>query len=177
MHKNKKALSEIIGYVLLIVSAIVISALVFQWAKSYIPKELPSCPEDVSVFVQTYSCLYSSSTKQTTLTLNLKNTGSWNIDGFYIKATNTSKQELATIDLTKYLLTTPYGFIISKNSILPSDSLWKPGDIIPAAGTFSFSIPFKIYSLEIIPAKKVEQGKTEIFSACSKSAIKQEVSC
>ena len=48
--KNKKGLSVMIGYVLLVTFAIIISAIVYQQIKTYLPTEDKVCPEGVSLF-------------------------------------------------------------------------------------------------------------------------------
>ena len=49
---NKKGVSVIIGYVLLIAFAILISAGVYAWLKTYVPREPLNCPDGVSIFVK-----------------------------------------------------------------------------------------------------------------------------
>ena len=40
-----------IGYILLITFAIVIAVVVFQWLKTYVPKEGIACPDEVSIYI------------------------------------------------------------------------------------------------------------------------------
>ena len=48
---SKKGISIMIGYILLITMSIIISGVVFQWAKTYVPADPIECPSVVSVFV------------------------------------------------------------------------------------------------------------------------------
>src|SRR3989344_210535 len=54
--ENKKAVSEIVSYVLLIVVAISLSIIVYAWIKIQLPKEIIECPEGVSVIIKDYQC-------------------------------------------------------------------------------------------------------------------------
>ena len=65
--KNRKGISVMIGYILLIAIAIVISVVVYQWLKTYIPTEPLKCSDGVSVFVEDYT--YNCTTNQFNFTL------------------------------------------------------------------------------------------------------------
>ena len=71
--KSKKAVSVIVGYVLLISFAIVIGVIVYQWMKTYVPKEDINCPDGTSLFIKRYE--YTPEL----LTLYLKNNGKCDI--------------------------------------------------------------------------------------------------
>jgi len=88
---NKKALSEIVSYVLLIVIAMALAAGVFAWVKFYIPQEKEKCSEDVSLSISEYSC------SNGVLTITLANRGYFNVDGFFVKASNESGKIPATM--------------------------------------------------------------------------------
>lgn len=78
--KNKKALSEIISYVMLITLTLVIAGGVYVWVKFYLPSTNPSqeCPEEVSLVINNYYCTSDK------IGLELKNNGNFNISGFII---------------------------------------------------------------------------------------------
>lgn len=98
---NKNGLSAIIGYVLLIGIAIFMSILVYGWIKTYVPKEIASCPDGTSISIRSlsYNC-----TSQI-LNLTLKNNGRFSLDGYLIRATNSSDSEaLPNIDLAWTLI-------------------------------------------------------------------------
>ena len=83
LHKtNKRAVSEIVGYVLLIVIAVGISISVYQFLKIQIPKETPECSPDISIVVQDYECNIN---EEYVLYLKLSNKGLFTIDGAYIR--------------------------------------------------------------------------------------------
>ena len=72
---NKKAISIIIGYVLLVVIAISLSLLVYAWLKNYLPKDVEKCPDSVSLTISNYNC----DIEENKITLTLRNKGFFNI--------------------------------------------------------------------------------------------------
>lgn len=98
---NKRGVSIMIGYVLLISIAIIISILVYQWLRTYVPTDPVKCDEGVAIFVKniTYDC----TTDNENLNITIKNTGRFSIRGYYIFATNISSDQIATIDLSGYI--------------------------------------------------------------------------
>jgi len=85
---SKKAVSEIISYVLLIVIALGISAAVYQWMSVRIPDVSETCPEDVSLYIKNYNCNESVCSSGKCLNLTIKNNGNFNIDGIFMRASN-----------------------------------------------------------------------------------------
>jgi len=83
---NKKGLSEIISYVLLILIALSLSAAVFVWLKVYIPKNSVECPKDASLIIKDYSCDINTQK----ISIIFQNKGYYDIDGVYIKIANTT---------------------------------------------------------------------------------------
>jgi hypothetical protein len=87
--KNKRAQSEMIAYVLLIVIALAISAGVYAWLKFYVPSQnQESCSEEIAIAITDYSC--NNETK--VLSLNVENKGYFNIKGFFARVSNDSKK-------------------------------------------------------------------------------------
>jgi len=83
--RNKKGLSEIVGYTLLIVFAVSMSAVVFGWLRAKVPKQEEKCPIDVSVEIISYTI------GQGTLDFDLKNRGLFGINGLSIKIREESR--------------------------------------------------------------------------------------
>lgn len=87
MSLNKKALSEIVGYVLLISISLALAGMVYTWLTYYVtPGQEVTCDEDVSVVIRefNYSCGSNS------LNLTLQNRGMFNVDGYIIRVNNRS---------------------------------------------------------------------------------------
>ena len=82
---GRKAQAVIIGYVLLIVLAIVISIIVYKQLKSFVPQEEDKCPDGISLAIDEYN--YDGSS---TLKIKLKNSGRFNVDGAIIKGSRGS---------------------------------------------------------------------------------------
>jgi hypothetical protein len=166
--KNRKGISIMIGYVLLITTAIVISAIVYQWVKSYVPTDPVGCPDDVSIFVKerTYTC------ESDILNITLRNNGKFNIGGYLIHATDSPEQDLvASISLSEY---TPLGlgragaviFSGLGNSFKPNDQIENIFDLSGAGiGT--------IYTVEVTPI--LHQDSKRII--CGNAKVKEDLTC
>ena len=95
---DKRAISPIIGYVMLVLAAVIVGVLVYQWMKTYVPTETFECPDGVSMLLEDYN--YSS--ESNTLSVTLKNNGRFSIGGYFIHGTTDLEQEIATQDLSIY---------------------------------------------------------------------------
>jgi len=162
-----------IGYILLITAAVVMSIILYQWMKTYIPKEPLKCPDGVSIFIKevNFNC---TSYK---LDITLKNNGMFNIAGYFIHATNSSDQELATIDLSQYLVG---GAINVSNSVIFTmweDNSFKPNDEIINRFNLSATGFGQIHLIEIIPTRFQEEENKIRFVSCGNSKVKEVVSC
>jgi len=84
---EKKGLSIVVSYVLLIVLAMSVSVWVYQWLRSSVDLvDSPECPDDVVLAIYDYS--YNSSISQ--LNLTIQNKGYFNVDGFFVRVNNDS---------------------------------------------------------------------------------------
>ena len=85
---NKKGVSEMVGYVLLIVIAISLSIIVYIWIQKYIPKQAGECEDGVSLSVEDY-CMYKNLAGIPIMVqVSVKNRGLFNVDGFFIRESN-----------------------------------------------------------------------------------------
>jgi hypothetical protein len=92
---NKKGVSEMVGYVLLVIIAIGISIAVFQFLRIYIPKgENPQCNQDISLIVQEYKCDFNEGK----ITLSLLNKGLFKVEVAYIRFGESNKKILPLIN-------------------------------------------------------------------------------
>jgi flagellin-like protein len=171
MNKNnKRGVSELIGYVLLIVFTIVLAAIVYQWLKTYVPKEDLACPSDVSVLVKDYNCTGGE------LNLVLKNNGKFSFGGYLIYATNNPEAELATIDISKNITSgetpmQPTGIKLNGegNSFIPNSE---------ETHTFDISgVTPLVYSIEIVPMRWQEQGRKNRLVTCKESKMRKSLTC
>lgn len=81
---NKRGVSEIVAYVILMLIVLAIGSLVYSWTISNIPKDNEKCSEGLSLMIKEYNC------SRDLLNVNIKNNGLFDVDGFYVKAGNDS---------------------------------------------------------------------------------------
>ena len=85
LRSNKSALSEVVGYVLLISISLALAGTVYTWLKYYVtPGPEVSCEDDVAVIIRdfNYSCVSNS------LNLTLENRGMFNVAGYTVRVSN-----------------------------------------------------------------------------------------
>jgi len=88
VFRNKKALSNLIAYVLLITITISLSVMVYGWLKFYVEEgEVEECSGNVNIVVNGYDCFAGVDGN---FTIELKNKGLFNVDGFVIRVHNRS---------------------------------------------------------------------------------------
>lgn len=97
--KNKKALSEVIGYTLLVILGITIAGMVGVWLRMQVPSEETgnTCPEETSLIIQDYKCTVIGSTRY--LNITIKNKGFFSVDGFVLKYTNAESGKIGLYNL------------------------------------------------------------------------------
>lgn len=167
---KKKGISPIIGYVLLVTFVIILGVLIYNWMKTYVPQEDLECPDGTSLFIKDYSC------DSSTLNLTIKNNGKFNVGGYFIYATTTPEQALATRDISLYIdepvaHLNPTGIKLTgeMNSLKPTQEEIESYDIS--------NVSFAIYSVEIIPIRWQKERRINRIVSCSNSKISEEISC
>ncbi len=81
---QKKAVSEIIAYVLLITITLALSVMVYGWLRSYIsPSQQQECPEEIAIIISDYiyDCIPGNP-----INLTIQNKGYFTVDGFIVRA-------------------------------------------------------------------------------------------
>src|SRR3972149_7231492 len=169
--QDKKGVSIMVGYVLLVVFAVIIGAITFAWLKTYVPAEALNCPDGVSVFVS--EATFNDSTLK--LNLSLRNNGRFDIAGYFIHASNDSSQELPTMDLSPYLNESFSGKRFGNSVVFDQGgNLFKTGE----QERNIFDIPSEIgkpYSIRIIPTRFQEVDNRQRFVSCSDAKVQQLV--
>lgn len=170
--KDKRGISIMVGYVLLISFAVFMGVVVYQWMKTFVPKEGLECPEETSLFIKNYA--YNCSTNE--LNLILINNGRFNIGGYFIHATTSPDQELATEDLSEFSYQDRVGDII-RFFLGSIDNPLKPNYEETHVFNLSDAGFAQIYLIEIIPVRwQIEDNKKKIVS-CGESKIKEIIYC
>ena len=170
---GKKGISIMVSYVLLIVFVIIIGAIVYQWLKTYVPAQALECPDGVSLFIKDAD--FDSSDSQ--LIITLRNNGRFSLAGYFIHATNSSDQELPTIDLSGYLNNETSPGMIHGNSVLfveTGDNSFQPG----SEKSYFFDIPSSVgepYLIRITPTRFQEVDERQRFVSCGDAGVGQIV--
>ena len=170
---GKKGISVMVSYVLLIVFVIIIGAIVYQWLKTYVPAQALECPDGVSLFIKDAD--FDPSDSQ--LIITLRNNGRFDLAGYFIHATNSSDQELPTIDLSGYLNDTLGSGRIHGNSVLfigAEGNLFTPG----SEKSYFFDIPSSIgepHLIRITPTRFQDVDERQRFVSCSDAGVGQIV--
>jgi len=91
LNKDKRAVSVIVSYVLLITITLSLSVLVYNWLKFYVgDEEIPECSSNVNIVIQKVDCFPSYVNPETgtipgNLQITLKNKGLFNVSGFSLR--------------------------------------------------------------------------------------------
>ena len=168
--KNKKAVSVIIGYILLIALMLVMAGVTYIYLKTYIPKDLLKCPEETSLFIKEKSC------SNGVLNITIKNNGKFSVAGYYIYGSNISNAEIATIDLSNQLTSGIENQNTYFNSVIfeinTTNTLDPNTEILN-----SFTLNQSTYFIELIPARFERQGNNLRLISCGDSRAKEIVNC
>jgi uncharacterized membrane protein len=88
--EDKRALSNLIAYVLLISITISLSVMVYGWLQFYVEGEdVEECPSNVNIVIDSYECDADSKV----LSVSLKNRGLFKIDGYVLRYHNRTDAE------------------------------------------------------------------------------------
>ena len=182
---DKKGVSVLIGYVLLISFVIVISVIVYQLLQTYAPSEIQSCPSGTSIILKDYEC------DNKWLNLTVKNNGLFNVGGVFVYASIDEEIEIPTFDLVGETRGTPtnpsiHGGVPAGNSLLfnlnSENSLVVDDEQLIVFNLWTYArFPVdgasKIYYVGLTPIRfQEEDGKTKLIS-CGNSNIIQKLEC
>jgi flagellin-like protein len=186
MIKNKRGVSEIIGYILLVAIVVVISIFVYGFLKTFVPQQALTCPDGTSVAMNTiiYNCTLN------TLNFTVDNDGTFSIAGYFVHVSNDTTQKIAAIDLTPYYIGPSNYHVQGTNSILfTSYGALDPNILAPGkeegitvnAYNLSLSIPAipsrTISKIDIIPIRYVQYNGGTRAASCSNAEIAIPISC
>ena len=176
---NKRGLSVIIGYVLLVAISILLSVIVYRWIKTYVPKEIAECPDGTSISFRyvSYNCTSNI------LNITLENNGRFSLDGYFIRVSNdtTNSDALPNIDLAADLTGLTQD---EKDSILwgnyikflSPDNYFKPNSI-SSTYLFNTSNYGTLNKVEVIPVRREVMENKERIATCSNSKIQERLIC
>ncbi|MEK6850391.1 MAG: hypothetical protein AABX85_02355 [Nanoarchaeota archaeon] len=177
LPQSKKAVSELISYVLLIVIAIGASVLVYGALKLYVPKQSSTCQDGISLTISdSYICTVGPAPDSASLILSLMNRGKFTVDAAYIRIGKLNQRTTVWINAAN--LSQYYLYYNSTNGLPPgqetamqtykinADTIQGNNPPITANGT---------YILEIDPVVIDETTKKE--AMCKNAIITQEIKC
>lgn len=170
---EKRGISVMVGYVLLISFGIIMSVLVYSYLKTYVPKEPLACPDSASLFIKSANCESNS------LSLIIRNNGKFNIAGYYIYGSS-NEEGVATDPISKFVIENTYGtgpqfingyvdFSLSsgkENSFLPTNEV-----------NHTFELEQEIRKIEIIPLRHQKEGNSERLASCTEAKISEIIIC
>ncbi len=169
LFRNKSGVSVMIGYVLLIVGAVVMGGVIYGWLQSYVPQESLECPEGVSLFIKDIKCVQNG--ERYLLDLKISNNGRFDVDGYFIKAAYNENHTIATIDISKNL---EQGGNANSGLVLFPGKALNPGLDAPLT---VYNLPNATYLIELVPIRyEIIENKNRLIT-CGDAKIKEKVIC
>ncbi|MEK6848739.1 MAG: archaellin/type IV pilin N-terminal domain-containing protein [Nanoarchaeota archaeon] len=160
LKKDKRGLSEIVGYVIIVVIAISISFGVYAFMKSYLPKFTEECPQELTIGVKDYLCDPTADT----IELKILNNGNFNADGFLIRGSDKS-EGIAVYPLEEV--------ISGIEGIMTFEPVLKPGEEKEAVFSYNNVPTQKIVQIEIQPFKVVPKERDP--QVCKDAVVKMKI--
>ncbi len=159
LTSNKRGISIMIGYVLLISIAIALSVIVFNWMRWYVGggEEQKDCPDGVSLVIWDYSCSGDE------LNITLKNKGLFNIDGYVLRVSDVEDAELGL-----YALNESGSEIGPQKSVSVSYDLTSPIDD-------GYGDSYNLGSLTLVDVQPFVYDEGKVF--CKQSVAQQKLDC
>lgn len=112
---NKKGVSVIVGYVLLITIGVALSVLVYTWLRGYVDEDpVGVCPDETSLVLQDYSCVNDGELK---LRLTLKNKGKFSIDGFVVRVNDDPRRDFGIYEIADEIVEIKPGEFVYPESV------------------------------------------------------------
>ena len=162
-----------IGYVLLIAGIIALSAIVYVWLKSYVPREAIECPEGVSIFIKESTCKEIDGIYN--LNFSLRNNGRFGVEGYFIKGSfDPEQQDIATKDISRNITVkgdAPEGAGIV---LFPGGVLSPTQDLNGIEFEFG-AVPISLIEITPVTFETIE-GKNKLI-ACGNARVKEVIIC
>lgn len=184
LAKNRKGISLVIGYILLITISIVMSIIVFQWLRTYVPTESPKCSDGTSVFIKNIQ--YDCTPGNEKLGITVKNNGRFSVNGYFIHASdNPNPEALATIDMSSKITDggDVYGYTNSIIFAVTEENYLTPNEHNITKSSFDVTkyCPCdpgtKLTKIEIIPTRVQEVDNKKRLVSCTDAKIEEVLTC
>ena len=190
--QDKKGVSLMIGYVLLIIIAVSLSIAVFTFLKLYVPPGSPECPKEVKLTIEDYSCEENPpSSGEYEINLTLANKGLFRIYGVYIKLGQPGRIYKTLINTGEHL-GEPWGDLMftgldSEGEVLlgylnPGAITVKPSSdltnthYIYGSGDYESGFIGGVREIEIEPIYLGEENDNQA-SVCETAIVREKINC
>ena len=162
--QQRKGVSEMVSYALLVVIAIGLSILVYSFLKSYTPKNATECTDKVSISIESAACVGNS------LQVTLRNTGLFTIDAAYVRLGQAGKS-------AKVLVNNP-GQTAQRDSDYHLDSANGAKGLLPGQNSVPYDIGITRQGYNIIEVEPVIRSQiTGKDAACKNAIVTAPISC
>ena len=158
---NKRGVSEVVSYSLLIVVALTMSVIVYAFLRAYVPKDKPECQDGISIIIENLNCTNNGTANN--LSLTLQNTGLFKIDLAFIRIGKEGRNVKIEVPQNN-----PIPLFGASSGLNPQESTPK----------LSFNLPYSgvdTYALEVQPATYTKGTDMETIALCS--PITQPIKC
>lgn len=164
LRQDKRGISPIIGYVLLIVIAMALAGGVYTYLTRYVPADTEQCPSDVRLSIESVNCT------QGLLSITLVNRGLFTADGAYVRV-----GEIGRAAKTSLTSCSPSGCDLYFNSY---DSIQYPNGLVPG-GRVSYQKAYTRTGQQEIEIQPVVfgSGSTLTELLCTDAIVRQQVQC
>lgn len=170
--KNKRGVSIMVGYVLLITFAVIMGSVIYTWMKSYVPTEPTVCPDGVSVYITEIGCSPGH------MGFYLKNNGRFSVDGYFIRVSTDADQEVATTSIFSKISESTgrgqQGYVRFWDEIGKTYDTLNPGERIPQSYN---GLTNDIYLVELVPVRFQTENNLKKLVTCSDAKIRERIIC
>jgi len=163
MYTNRKGVSLMVGYALLIVIAIGLAAIVYPFLKARLPEDRVECPADLSISIEEVLC----NRADWSVTVRMLNRGLFNITGAYIRFAEADKSVRPQINTGKEL------FLTGSTNPRPLGPGQRTPPLSYQIGSLSHLPPDGDFIVEVQPAIY----RKRVLVPCSNKIVTQTVKC
>jgi len=167
MVKNKKGISAIIGYVLLILLAVSLSGGVYAWLKAKIPKATEKCPEDVSLEIISLDV----NEMRGNISMDLRNRGLFSINGISVRL----REGLKSCQVRSIACANCTRFMTGQDQVMFIQKLGPQEIREVAVGYFIGTYGCDPTEVEIVPLRVVGEGTEAVVSICENAIFKEKL--
>jgi hypothetical protein len=172
-RKQKKGLSAMVGYVLLVVFSVFLGVITYTLLRTIVPQKPLECHDATSLMIEGYT--YDCNTN--ILTLNIENNGRINVGGYFIYGSSNGMRqrdvELSALNMDDKSLLSPlgvkFGNPIVKNSLKPNQVEIETYDLTELNQDLTY--------LELQPIIWGTEDRKMKLIQCSDAIVRKDIQC